>query len=449
MGAPWEDKVTATGTTTETGQVYLVWGGTAMTASSNIDTIASSVISGALESDRIGGVLETNVNGHPLAIGDVTGDGIGDLVIGAPLSMLGVVSSTGVGKAEIVYGRAAFPTNVDLAADADVRMILWDSTARLFYTGYAVSAKDLNGDSVGDITVSTPCWQSNPANPRCDGIVHTIFGSGSLASSYYLDADSDFAFEPPPPTDSLSASETGTCLAIGEFTNSKTPDLALGSPFGGLNTRGWTAVFHDATLTTPYDFNSDGKQDILWRHAQSGKVGIWEMDGTTNLGWTTIHNGVNTVWDIPASADFIGDGQTDILWRHATSGKLGVWEMDGTTALGWTTIHNGINTVWTIPAVGDFTGDNKTDILWRHATSGKIGIWEMDGTTNLGWTTINNGVNTVWEIPVVGDFTGDGKTDILWRHATSGKIGIWEMDGTATLGWTTISNGVNAVWEIR
>lgn len=240
MGAPWED---ASGRD-DAGKIFVRLGGTRLTGTQEIDTIASSVITGKETDDRTGSELQTNINGHPLAIGDVNDDEIGDLVIGSPLSMLGVVSSTGVGKVEVVYGQSSFPTTIDLATDADVHLILGGSP-RFFYTGKSVSAEDVNGDGVADISISSHAWQAKPNNPRADGVVHTVFGSAALQAEYELLTAADLGFEAPGPTHPMSASKMGSCFVIGRFNPYPGPDIVLGGTYGGLNTRGWAAVLTD------------------------------------------------------------------------------------------------------------------------------------------------------------------------------------------------------------
>ena len=37
-------------------------------------------------------------------------------------------------------------------------------------------------------------------------------------------------------------------------------------------------------------------------------------------------------WQIKAVSDFDGDGQADILWRHAVTGHVYLWLMNGMTS---------------------------------------------------------------------------------------------------------------------
>src|SRR5262249_4742933 len=74
--------------------------------------------------------------------------------------------------------------------------------------------------------------------------------------------------------------------------------------------------------------------------------------------------------------DFNGDGRADILWRP-TSGVLDIWLLNGTSAIS-SPSPGAVGTDWTIVGVGDFNGDGRADILWRH-TSGIVFVWLMNG----------------------------------------------------------------------
>lgn len=79
------------------------------------------------------------------------------------------------------------------------------------------------------------------------------------------------------------------------------------------------------------DLDGDRHADLLWQHALSGKLVAWLMNGTARVGasYLTPSGVVDTAWSVHAVGDFTGDGRPDLLWRHASSGKLVAWVMDG------------------------------------------------------------------------------------------------------------------------
>ena len=185
---------------------------------------------------------------------------------------------------------------------------------------------------------------------------------------------------------------------------------------------------------TPYDFNSDGKSDLIFRHPDSGKVGAWLMDGYTEDTWRLIGNH-GTAWDIKAVDDLNQDAFMDIIYRH-TNGNIGVWLMNGTTETTWHLIGNH-GTGWDIKGAGDFNNNGKSDLLYRH-TNGNIGVWLMDGTSEDTWHLIGNH-GTSWNVYGVADFDRDGYADVLYRH-NDGRVGVWLMNGTSESSWHLIGN---------
>jgi hypothetical protein len=79
------------------------------------------------------------------------------------------------------------------------------------------------------------------------------------------------------------------------------------------------------------DFDADGKADILFRHATSGRNALWFMDSTTMRPETGLLLTVGGSWTVAGTQDFDDDGYPDILWRNRANGKNQVWFMDGTS----------------------------------------------------------------------------------------------------------------------
>ena len=142
----------------------LVIGAVTASPKGRSDAGASYVVLGAV--DLAGTVdLADPVNGADLIIrgagidddsgwsvsgaGDVNGDGIDDLLIGAP------GASDGVGAGYVVFGTdRGLPPTIDLATDADVT-ILGTTTNDKF--GRVVSgAGDVDGDGIDDLLIGAP-----------------------------------------------------------------------------------------------------------------------------------------------------------------------------------------------------------------------------------------------------------------------------------------------------
>jgi hypothetical protein len=141
------------------------------------------------------------------------------------------------------------------------------------------------------------------------------------------------------------------------------------------------------------DFNADGKPDILWRHSTQGIMAVWYLDGINLVGASlTNPSAIDDIqWQIQATGDFNSDGKPDILWRHATQGIMAVWFMDGIslTAASLTNPSAIDDIAWQIAGAADFNSDGQPDILWRHSTQGIMAVWFMDGV-NLTAASLTN-----------------------------------------------------------
>jgi hypothetical protein len=150
------------------------------------------------------------------------------------------------------------------------------------------------------------------------------------------------------------------------------------------------------------DFNADGRPDILWRHSASGEIVVWLMNGSVLQSGTFLtppaFTDVN--WQTVGTGDFNSDGKTDILWRHAVSGQNVVWFLEGTslTSGAFTNPPALVDVSWRMVATADYNNDGKVDIVWRHSTSGQNALWFMDGINLIGGALTNTLADNNWKI---------------------------------------------------
>ena len=230
----------------------------------------------------------------------------------------------------------------------------------------------------------------------------------------------------------------------------------LGTGSGGFSdnvANAYNAVSTDWNVAGIGDFNGDGRDDILWRH-DDGRLTDWlsSVNGGYLPNSANIYTSVATDWQIAGVGDFNGDGRDDIMWRN-TDGRITNWL--GTATGGFSdnvaNAYNGVSTDWQVAGIGDFNGDGRDDILWRH-DHGWLTDWLS--TANAGYlpnsANIYTSVATDWQIASVGDFNGDGRDDIMWRNA-DGRITNWL--GTATGGFSdnvaNAYNGVSINWHVQ
>ena len=178
------------------------------------------------------------------------------------------------------------------------------------------------------------------------------------------------------------------------------------------------------------DFNGDGKDDVLLRHGD-GRWRYYAMDGRTAIADESgpADMVADPAWAFAGAGDFNGDGRDDVLLRHADGGWR-YYAMDGRTPIADESgpVDIAADPEWSLAGVGDFDGDGKEDVLLRHADLS----WRyhpMDGREVLdGGGSANLTRNPGWRIAGIGDLDGDGKDDVLLRKDT-GAWYYYPMDG--------------------
>jgi hypothetical protein len=179
---------------------------------------------------KIFGIAANDNLGFAVATGDVNGDGIDDLLMGAPgADFDGAVDRANTGAVFVIFGAVGFPTGtLDLAtagtADA---AIFGQRTGDGF--GSSIAVGDIGGaNTIEDIVVGAP-GNAGPQNDRTNGgSVHVVFGATTLgAGGGVIDigatatAVTIFGLE-----DSL----LGAAVAIGNVDGATPADILVGAP---------------------------------------------------------------------------------------------------------------------------------------------------------------------------------------------------------------------------
>lgn len=214
------------------------------------------------------------------------------------------------------------------------------------------------------------------------------------------------------------------------------------------------------------DFNKDGQEDVLWRHYISGANYIWFLNAPSlfNIGYQVsggaqIPAVADTNWKIEALDDFNSDGTDDIVWRHYPSGSNYVWYLASTlgniTVSGGTALPAVPDNNWKIRGAGDFDQNSTPDILWRNYAWDHNYIWYMSYTLGSNLVPFGGDFLDVdyWredEIIGVSDFNLDGLPDILWgRNGTGEDMTIQMLDccPPVTLDWCSLPRVNDINWE--
>jgi hypothetical protein len=176
--------------------------------------------------------------GDVLAAGDVTGDGISDLLAGS-------------GDLDVVYlykGRATggIPTTPDAGFNGVKAGDRAGSSLRLI---------DVDHDGIRDVMIGAPL-ADGPNNDRADaGSVYILWGSPTLGSRLLIDADVTFY-------GGVAGMRLGTHVSAGDVNRDQPSDLVMMGP-GAAGNAGELAIYYGRTNRASYGtLGANGKRHI-------------------------------------------------------------------------------------------------------------------------------------------------------------------------------------------
>ncbi len=187
-----------------------------------------------------------------------------------------------------------------------------------------------------------------------------------------------------------------------------------------------------------FDFNGDGKADLLWFNTASNALSIFDMNDTSvvSLGNTFAGPAPGSGWQPVASVDVNGDGFPDLIWWNNQTGELSDWTMDGNALIQANADFDTVpDTNWKPVAAADVV-DNTSgnppawELVFQNTATGEISRWSMSGTTvvNYGGDLSTLGAGSPWQIVGAPDIDGDGKSDLLFWNNSTGEVSYWSTD---------------------
>ena len=186
------------------------------------------------------------------AAGDINGDGIDDLIIGA---FLADPNGNASGRSYVVFGSdAGFSSSFDLSTLDGSNGFVLDGEAEEDRSGWSVSAAgDINGDSIDDLIIGAIF--ASP-NGKTSGRSYVVFGSDSEFPSPFdlatLNGSNGFALNGEAPGD-----EAGTSVsAAGDINGDGLDDLIIGASLADPNgdDSGRSYVVFGSTIAFPNPF---------------------------------------------------------------------------------------------------------------------------------------------------------------------------------------------------
>jgi hypothetical protein len=257
------------------GEVFLVFG----------DGAIAGTFDTALPSQRILAILgdgNAEVTGSVVWIDDVTGDGLGDLLIGRQ-NFRGAADRPGAGALTIIAGGAALHAHalagdvLDLRAPPlDVAVATLVGSAATARLGLWARTGDVTGDGIADVVVGADQESDGDATHR--GAVYVLRGGPQLAATQTVD--------------------------LADFAN---PAFPLAGDVARVRPPAGAAHFHFGATCQLADLDGDGRAEVLASAALSRTGAVIQADGappaSAHSSGGTSHGTLWIAWDENFAAD--------------------------------------------------------------------------------------------------------------------------------------------------
>ncbi len=355
--------------------------------------------------------------GASVATGDLNGDGIPDIAVGAP-------GANGVGfdngKVYVFFGRANLTASIDLARDkADVE-ILGEAGGDRF--GSALAIGDLNGDAKNDLIISAP--RADTGQLPDAGKVYVVYGNlvgatedsiTRLASATIIGSQRSLRF--------------GASLVVGKVVpknNSTAADLIVGAPgfdvtgAAPLNEVGaMMAFFGGPNFTRTIDLSTTPPNYLVTGTMVGAEIGTTLAVGDFNG---------DTLFDIAIGGPLANSnglkGSGIVYLALGASNLEGVKNTSQASSLILFGSAEG-DGLGSAIVMGDLNGDGKSDLIISSIGADAQGVSRKD----VGGVFVIYGGSNLQNRPVDLTVIGAGANDDLYPDALGKSLAVGDFNG--------------------